>query len=463
MVEKTPTVERDAVPVAQLRATVKGEVLEPGDAGYDQARTVYLGGMDQRPPVIVKPVDAAGVAQVIAVAREHDVPLTVKGGGHSIFCLSDEGIVLDVSSLKDLEIDVEARTAWAGAGLTAGEYATATAEHDLVTGFGDTDSVSLGGITVGGGIGYLVRKHGLSVDSLLAAEVVTADGELRRVDADNEPDLFWAIRGGGGNFGVLTRLKFRLHPLGNILGGMLFLPGTPEVVAGFVELAKQAPEELSSIVNIVPCPPMPFVPEDKHGQPIVMAMMVYAGDGEAAEQAIAPFRALATPYADMIESMPYPGVYPPEEEDYHPVAAARNLFVDDIDLETATMILDRIKASTATMPAVQIRVLGGALSRVPADETAFAHRHRGIMINIAAMYEDPAQAEEQTRWADEFTAALAKGVPGVYVNFLADDSKARIHEAYPEATWDRLRSIKATYDPANVFRHNNNIPPADQS
>ncbi|WP_307792550.1 FAD-binding oxidoreductase [Streptomyces verrucosisporus] len=460
--EKTKAViERGTVPVAQLRAVVEGEVLVPGDAGYDRARTVYLGGMDQLPAAIVKPAGTADVARVVSLARDRDIPLAVKSGGHSMFCLCDHGIVLDMSSMRDLRIDPEARTAWAEAGATTGEFTNAVAEHGLVTGFGDAGSVGLGGITTGGGIGYLVRKHGLTIDSLLAAEVVTADGELRRVDAEHEPDLFWAIRGGGGNFGVVTRLLFRLHELGTVLGGLLVLPGTPEVVAGFVDLAQQAPEELTSIVNIMPAMPMPFVPEELHGTPIVMAMMVYAGEGEEAEKAMAPFRALATPIADMIEPMPYPAVYPPEDEEEHPVAAARNLFTDTLDTDDAALILERIRTSTAVMPAVQVRVLGGAMARVPEDATAFAHRNRNVMINVAAIYENPEEAGTHTRWSDELTAALQKGVPGVYVNFLADDSRARIREAYPERTWERLRAVKRAYDPTNLFRVNNNIPPAE--
>ncbi|MGW1777445.1 FAD-binding oxidoreductase [Streptomyces sp. NPDC002104] len=461
MVEKTNTVsERGTVPVPQLREAVSGQVLVPGDAGYEKARTVYLGGMDQQPAAIVQPSDVADVARIVTFARDNDLPLAVKGGGHSMFCLVDGGLVLDVSSLRGLDIDPQTRTAWADAGLTAGEYTNAAAEHGLVTGFGDTGSVGLGGIAVGGGVGYLVRKYGLTIDDLLAAEVVTADGEVRRVDAENEPDLFWAIRGGGGNFGVVTKLKFRLHELTTVLGGLLVLPGTAEVIAGFVAHAQEAPEELSTILNIMPAHILPFVPEEFHGTQVAMAMMVYAGEGEAAEKALAPFRALATPIADMIAPIPFTGVYPPED-DFHPVAAARNLFVDGFDADDAEVVLDRIGASTAMVPAVQVRVLGGAMARVSADATAFAHRDRAVMINVAAMYGDPSEAEVHTRWADELTTTLQKGVGGVYVNFLADDSTARIHEAYPEQTWNRLRAIKRVYDPANLFRVNNNIPPAD--
>ncbi|HYS39821.1 MAG TPA: FAD-binding oxidoreductase [Pseudonocardiaceae bacterium] len=445
---------------AQLRATVNGQVLEPGDAGYDEARTVYLGGMDQQPAVIVRPADAADVARVVSSARDSGVTLAVKGGGHGFFCLCDGGIVLDMSSLQELEIDTATRTAWADAGLTAGQYTNAAHEHGLVTGFGDTGSVGLGGITTGAGIGYLVRKYGLSIDDLLAAEVVTADGTLRLVDREHEPDLFWAIRGGGGNFGVVTRMRFRLHELSTVYGGLLILPATAEVIAGFVKYLREAPDELTSIINIMPSPPMPFVPAELHGTPVVMAMLVYAGEGELAERAVAPFRALETPIADMIGPMPYPRVYPPEMPGYHPLAAARNLFIDGLDTEVAELILERINASNATLPAVQVRVLGGAMARVASNATAFAHRDRNIMINIAAVYENPDDAAEHLRWADELTVALQDGAPGAYVNFLFDDSAARIHEAYPKPIWERLRAVKRTYDPTNLFRVNNNIPPA---
>ncbi|MER7763280.1 FAD-binding oxidoreductase [Streptomyces sp. NPDC097619] len=448
------------VPVAQLRDSVKGKVLLPGDEGYDEARVVYLGGMDQRPAAIVQPANSDDVSQVVLLAAQSGVPLAIKGGGHSVFCLTDGGIVLDMSSLRELEIDTESRTAWADAGLTAGEYTTAAHEHGLVTGFGDTGSVGLGGLTTGGGIGYLARKHGLTVDDLLAADIVTADGTVRRIDADNEPELFWAVRGGGGNFGVLTRMQFRLHELTTVTGGLLVLPGTPEVLASFVDLLRDAPDELTSIINVMPGAVLPFVPEEAQAGLVVMAMMVFAGEGEPADAALAPFRALATPYADMIAPMPYPAVYPPEDPDHHPVAAARNLFVDAFDQDTATLVLDRIKESTAMMTAVQIRVLGGALARSTTD-TAFAHRTRPIMVNLAAIYGDPAEEPTHLAFVDRLTKELQKGAPGVYANFLADDSEERIREAYPDATWDRLRAVKRQYDPQNVFRVNNNIPPAE--
>ena len=281
--------------IPRLRGELRGRVIEPDDAGYDEARAVANGAIDRRPAAIVRVADAADVARVISLARETGMELAVRSGGHSAagHGVSEGGIVLDLADMKALDIDADGRTAWAETGLTAGEYTAAADAHGLATGFGDTGSVGIGGITLGGGIGFLVRKHGMTIDDLLAAEVVTADGELLHVDAETHPDLFWAIRGGGGNFGVATRFRFRLHELGPIVGGMLMLPATPEVVVGFLAEAEAAPEELSTIANVMPAPPMPFVPAEHHGRLIVMALMVYAGETEAGQRAIAPFRSLA--------------------------------------------------------------------------------------------------------------------------------------------------------------------------
>ena len=315
----------------------------------------------------------------------------MRSGGHSDagHSVSDGGIVLDLSDMRALQIDPEQRTAWVETGLTAGAVTTAVAAHGLAIGFGDTGSVGVGGITLGGGVGYLVRKYGLTIDSLLAAEIVTADGQLLRVDAETPPDLFWAIRGGGGNFGVVTRFKFRLHPVDTIVGGMLFLPATPDTIAAFIAAAEAAPDELSTIANVMTAPPMPFVPAEYHGQLIIMAILAYAGEVEAGQRAIAPFRALATPIADMVKPMRYPEIYPPDDENYHPIAASRTMFIDHIDRAVAETILDHLQASTASMAVAQLRVLGGAMARVPVEATAFAHRRRRIMVNLAALYQQP--------------------------------------------------------------------------
>jgi FAD/FMN-containing dehydrogenase len=460
-VKSSPS-ETTAISVPDLRAEFDGRVIAPDDVGYDEARTVVAGGIDRRPAVIIRPADAAEVARVVSLARESGLELAVRSGGHSGagHGVSEGGIVLDLANMRNLDVDVDGRTAWAQTGLTAGEYTAAVGAHGLATGFGDTGSVGIGGITLGGGVGFLSRKYGLTIDNLLAAEVVTADGEIVRVDADTHPDLFWAIRGGGGNFGVVTRFQFRLHQVDTVVGGMLMLPATPEVIAGFVAEAEAAPEELTTIVNVMPAPPMPFVPADYHGRLVVMALMAYAGDPGPGERVMAPFRALATPVVDMVRPMPYPEIFAPEEEGYHPVAAVRTLFVDAIDEQAAAMIVDHLQASDAMMRVAQLRVLGGAVARVPVDATAFAHRRSPMMVNVAAIYEDPDQAATHHRWVTDFAAALHQGDTGAYVGFLGDEGAARVHDAYPEPTWQRLAAIKRRYDPTNLFRLNQNVPPA---
>jgi FAD/FMN-containing dehydrogenase len=452
------------VDIPQLRSVLHGRVIAPDDPDYDEARTVVSGEIDRHPAVIARVADDADVAHVVRLARESGIELAVRSGGHSAagHCTTDGGIVIDLREMKVLEIDPEARTAWAEAGLTAAEVTSAAADHGLAIGFGDTGSVGIGGITLGGGVGYLVRKHGLTIDSLLAADMVTADGELRRVDAESDPDLFWAIRGGGGNFGVITRFKYRLHELDGIVGGILVLPATPETVAGFIAASEAAPDELSTIANVMNCPPMPFVPEDVHGQIVILGMVAYAGDAEAGERAIAPLRALATPLADLVKPMPYPELFQPDADDdsYHPTAVARTMLVDRIDHGVATTIMERLQASDAPMRVAQLRVLGGAMARVPDDATAFAHRSSRIMVNVAAFYEGQEDRPAKLAWVDAFASALRQTDRGAYVNFLGDEGEARIREAYPGPTWDRLAKVKARYDPTNLFRLNQNVPPA---
>ncbi len=459
--QKSKSNNSSTLSIAQLRAELKGQVIAPDDAAYDAARTVFVGGIDRRPAAIVRVADAEDVSRVVALARATGLELAIRSGGHSGagHSVTEGGIVLSLADMRALQIDAPARTAWVETGLTAGEYTNAASAYGLATGFGDTGSVGIGGITLGGGIGYLVRKHGLTIDDLLAAEIVTADGERLRVDAKSHPDLFWAIRGGGGNFGVATRFQFRLHPLETIFGGMLILPATPDVIASFIAEAESAPDELSTIANVMAAPPMPFLPAEVHGKLIVMAMLVYAGDVAAGERAVAPFRALATPMADMLRPMRYPEMYPPEDNTYHPKVAARTMFVDAIDRRAAETIIEYLRNSDATMRVAQLRVLGGAMARVPADATAFAHRASRIMVNVAAFYEGPDRAAREA-WVTDLAAALRQNDAGVYVNFLGDEGAARVRAAYPGGTWDRLAAIKRRYDPTNLFRLNQNIPPA---
>jgi FAD/FMN-containing dehydrogenase len=458
--ENTPT----TVSIPKLCAALNGRVITPGDAGYDEARTVFYGGIDRRPALIVRVADATDVSRVVALARESGLELAVRSGGHSLagHGVSEGGIVLDLSEMKGLEIDLERRTAWAQTGLTTGEYTAAAGAYGLATGFGDTGSVGIGGITLGGGVGYLVRKHGLTIDDLISAEVVTADGELLRVDAERHPDLFWAIRGGGGNFGVATRFHYRLHEVSTIVGGLLILPATSDVIRSFVSLAEAAPEELSTIANVMPAPPMPFLPAEVHGKLVMMAIVVYAGEVDEGERALAPFRALATPLVDEVRPMRYPEIYKLTEGAEVAEEAARSVFLDTVDGRVAEAIVHHLQASSAQMAVAQIRVLGGAMARVPAEATAFAHRGRQIMAAVGAVYERPDEAAVHEAWVTAFAAALRQGDPGVYVNFLGDEGEARIREAYLGSTFERLAAIKGRYDPTNLFRLNHNIPPVTE-
>ena len=451
--------------IPQLRAELNGRVITADDDGYDEARAVFYRSVDRRPAMIIRPADATEVSLVVSLARDTGAELAVRSGGHSLagHSVSEGGIVLDLVELKALDIDAHARTAWAQTGLTAAEYTAAAGAHGLATGFGDTGTVGIGGLTLGGGVGFLVRKYGLTIDDLLAAELVTADGEMLYVDAETHPDLFWAIRGGGGNFGVATRFQFRLHQVDTIVGGMLILPATPDVIASFVAEAEAAPEELSAIANIMVAPPMPFLPAEAHGKPVVMVLICYAGEVGAGERALAPFRTLTEPVADMVRQMRYPEIYTlfgDEAEGPGPAQeVARSLFVDAVDSNTGKPILDHLQASTAPMAVAQLRVLGGAMARVAAEDTAFAHRERRVMVAIGAVYERAEESPVHEAWVADFAAAFHPDA-GVYVNFLGDEGEERVLGAYPGPTWDRLVAVKSRYDPTNLFRLNQNIPPA---
>ncbi len=449
--------------VVQLGQVLTGEVIGPEDSGYDEARAVFY-GMDRKPAAIVRPTDADEVAYVVSIARDTGTELAVRSGGHSIagHSVSDGGLVLDLSAMKGMSTDDENKTVWAQTGLTAGELTGALGRHGLAVGFGDTGSVGIGGLTLGGGAGFLSRKFGLTIDSLIAAELVTADGKVTRVDSENHPDLFWAIRGGGGNFGVATGFLFRLQEVGEIVGGMLILPATADNISSFVELAGSAPEELTTIANVMKAPPMPFLPEDLVGRPVLFSILVYAGDVDTGEEVVAPFRGLDTPIVDMVEPGTYAGIYEAEEEEQAPpfTFAVRNLFADDIDKSDGDAILEALETSTAPMAVTQIRVMGGAVARVRDDATAYAHRSRPIMINVASAFADPAERTTHESWVDTLAKTLSGGGEEAYVNFLGDVAEARVRQAYPGGTWDRLREVKRRYDPGNLFRLNQNIPPA---
>ena len=459
--------------IAALRSEVEGRLIQPGDKDYDSARTIVMGGLDLHPAAIVQVASVQDIRRTLAAARATGAEVAIRSGGHSGagYGSTDGGLVIDLRNMRAIEVDPATRTAWAETGLTASEVAKAAGEHGLAIGFGDTGSVGIGGITTGGGIGYLVRKHGLTIDNVLAADIVTADGELLRVDAETNPDLFWAIRGGGGNFGVVTRFRYRLVDLPGIVGGMLFLPVNAEIIERFVQLADEAPEAMSTIANVMPCPPMPMVDEAWHGKLVIFGLMCFAGDAAAGDEAFRPFRELSklagldAPIADLVRPMTYPEMFPEEEGggDYHPLAVSKNLLVDRLDRTVAGVIMAGLEKSDAAMRVVQIRVMGGAMARVPWDATAFAHRNYKLLLNVAAFYEGEADRPAKQAWMDELSAAILSAAGATskcaYVNFVNDEGPERVHDIYPAETYSRLRVIKRQYDPENLFRRNQNIPP----
>ena len=451
--------------VERLRSEWPGRIIGPGEPGYDERRNGFYGGYDRHPAVIVLATTASDVQAAVSVARDNGLELAVRSGGHSVagHSATEGGVLLDLSAMRGLEIDAAGRFAWVEPGLTAGEYTSSVLERGLVTGFGDTASVGIGGITLGGGVGFLSRKFGLTIDSLLAADVVTADGQLRRVDGQNHTDLFWAIRGGGGNFGVVTRLKLELRELGTVFGGILVLPGTPEALTGLLAAASAAPDDLSLIANILsPAPPMPFLPPEHHGGKVILVSIVFAGPVDRGPDVVAPFRALG-PIADLLRPMSYSEIFPPDDPNYHPVGISRNLFVDRLDRAAAETIFAAMDGSDAPMRACQIRVLGGAISRVPADATAYAFRDRPIMVNVAAICGPDGVTAARRDWVVGLSDVLRGADHAAYVNFIGDEGADRVRDAYPPATWDRLAAIKARYDPDNLFRLNQNVTPGRPS
>ncbi|HXV70069.1 MAG TPA: FAD-binding oxidoreductase [Acidimicrobiia bacterium] len=447
----------------RLASHIEGDVSTQSDQAHSERRRVFYGEFNEREPAAVVAVaNASDVSKAVVFAMESDMSLVVQGGGHSVLghSTTDGGLILDLSRLKGLDIDADGRNAWAGGGLLAGEYTKATAEHGLVTGFGDTPTVGVTGITLGGGVGFLHRKLGLTLDSVLGAEVVTADGQVRLIDEENDPDLFWAIRGGGGNFGVVTKLHFSLYPLDTVLGGMIILPATPETVANFVEIAENASDDMSAIAGVALAPPLPFLPAEVHGRLILLGVVVHAGPPEIGESEVGQIRKLATPLLDGIENIPYPAIYEEEGGPPNPNAVSgRSFFSDEFSVDDAAAAIDALEVSTAPMSVIQLRVLGGAVARVPAETTAFAHRDRKMIVNVISGFDEVGDRPEHEEWVSATRQRLQHGEGGVYINFHADDSEAAVREAYPGSTWDRLVDVKTKYDQANLFSSNHNIPP----
>jgi FAD/FMN-containing dehydrogenase len=445
-----------------LSRALRGNVIRPGDAAYEEDREVWNTATQGSPMAIIRVADGGDISTTIGFARRNGIEIAVRSGGHSLagHSTGDGVLVIDMRDLRGLHVDLGQGTVWAGAGLTAGEVTAALAEHGMAVPFGDTGSVGIAGLTLGGGIGWLARKYGLAIDSLVAVEIVTADGEVLTASETEHPDLFWALRGGGGNFGIVTRFQYRLSPVGEVLGGALFLPATRDVLRNLVPIASSAPEDLTTIGFLMPIPSVPFVPEELHGRPSLVLMFVYAGDPADGQAAIAPFLAVAEPFGVAAMPMPYPGIYEFTKDggERHP-STTRSLFMDALDDASVDAIIEAVERAPA-MFMVQLRVFGGALSRVASDATAFAHRGATLQVTVITPFVDPERVADAVAWNRSLFTALEPKASGVYINFLEDEGESRIRDAYPAATYDRLARVKRQYDPANVFHRNQNIRPA---
>jgi hypothetical protein len=466
MVQQAST-ERDILSTIQdqndlveaLRSGVDGRVLTADDAEYDEARTPYFPVRIGKPVAVVRPKHADDVATVVNAARRTGLPLFIRSGAHHAAAHSTgDGLLIDLRSLNNLDIDIAGQTAWVETGLTAREVAWALQPHGLAIGFGDIGSVGIGGLTLGGGIGFLSRRHGMTIDNVLAAEIVTADGRVHTIDHEHDPDLFWAIRGGGGNFGVVTKFRYRLAKVPQVYGGPLILPATPVTISRLAQACVEADDALTVIPTVMPAPPMPFIPAKMQGQMVIEAVVCHAGDSGQAVEALRPLREIATPVMDMVQPMPYAGLMDEEVPFRGQPVALRAMFGDHIDESVGATILEGLDRSDSWLRFVQFRVLGGAISRVASDATAYAHRKSPIMMIVGRVFEDDELAARQ--WTEELATALYQGDDGAYINFFGPHDGDRIGAAYPGETLARLRRIKATYDPTNLFRNNENITPA---
>jgi len=453
--------------IASLRSRLAGRLVMAGDAGYDELRQVQDVTLDRRPLGIVHAANADDVALAVRYARDHGLALAVRSGGHSMagHSMVDGGIVVDLSGLKRVSIDPLLRTARVQAGATSGDLAGPAHDFGLALSTGDTSSVGMGGLVTGGGIGFMVRKYGLAIDNLLAARVVTANGDIVTASEDDHPDLFWAIRGGGGNVGVVTELELRLAPVGHVLGGVLILPASREVLRGYLEYTVDAPDGLTTLANLMHVPPAPFVPEERVGELVLAIHPCWAGRFGAGERALAPLRALAAPIADAVSLIPYPRIY---DFTAHQAVrhgwSMRSTFAHALSDAAIDASLAAMERATSPYSIVHFRGLGGAYARVGNEETAFAHRDKRYLFAAIGVWLDPTEdATPHRAWTEALWQQVRSEGDGVYVNFLADDGPRRIREAYPEATYARLAEVKRTYDPHNLFKRNQNVPPAPRA
>jgi FAD/FMN-containing dehydrogenase len=457
----------DQTALSKLQGSFRGQLVRPGDPDYGEYRKVWNGSIDRSPALIAR---CAGVADVIAAvrfARDSGLVVAVRGGGHSFPGLSvcDGGIVIDLGSMKGIRVDPGERRARAQAGVLLGELDRETQAFGLAVPAGIVTHTGLSGLTLGGGIGWLMRKYGLTIDQLLAVDLITADGEFVHASETENPDLFWGVRGGGGNFGIVTEFEFRLNPVGPIvLAGPLFWPmeESPNILRFYRDWIADAPDELMTIVVHRKAPALPAVPKELHGEPIVSVACCYAGPVDEGEKVVRPLRQFKPPLLDLCAPKPFlehqamfDPTFPHGRWYYHRACAVSELTDEVIDI-TADHSM-RIRSPLTAFPIWQ---LGGAVSKVGEDESAFSGRTRGHEFNISAITETEEGFDEERAWARSFWSDLEPHHAGVYVNFLMDEGEERVRQAYGAEKYDRLKALKRRYDPDNFFRLNQNIAPS---
>ncbi len=453
--------------VAQLFASgFPGAVVTPDDTDYDAARAVWNGSIDARPALIARCRTTDEIVAAVNLTRTAGVPLAVRGGGHSIAGLStcDDGVVIDLSHMRRVEVDTDKRVATVEPGATWADFDTATAAEGLATTGGLISSTGVAGLTLGGGIGWLQRKYGLSCDNLAGADVVTADGDVVRVSETERPDLLWGLRGGGGNFGIVSSFEFALHPVGTVLGGLLLFPIARgnEVLTMFRDWAAGAPDEASMLAAIITAPPEPFVPAALIGQKAVAILGCWCGEPDAGIAAIRPLRDLG-PAADVFGPMPYVALQ--GMLDAGSAKGMRNYFrggfVADLDDRIIDIALDHGARLPSPMSQIHFHQMGGAVGRVATDATAFSGRHAGYTYNVVSTWTEPAEDPQHIAANRDLASALAAmSVGGAYVNFAGDADVDRVRSLYGDEIYDRLARLKREYDPANLFSRNQNIRPA---
>jgi FAD/FMN-containing dehydrogenase len=445
-----------------------GQVLEPGDAGYDEARTIWNGAIDRKPAIIARCATASDVARAIRWAMSSGIYPAVRSGGHGVggLALVDDGLVIALSHMKAIEVDADARRVRVESGVTLGQLDGATQEVGLAVPAGVVTTTGVAGLTLGGGIGWLMRVHGLTADNLISADVVSAEGELVTASGEENPDLLWGLRGGGGNFGVVTSFTFRAHPVGpTVLAGPIMFPleRADEVMAFYRDWAPEVPEQLTTILNFRRAPAAPWIPEDLRGLPVVLVVCCWSGDPDDGARVVAPVKAMG-PLLDLCEPKPFL-----THQSFFDLSVTpgwhyywKSVEVPTMSADVVSRLVDATERITSLRSYSVVFQLGGAVARVGEGDTAYSHRDAGFAININGVWlpEESAEGPRHTAWVRDLFAQLEPFAPGVYVNFLGDEGQDRVLAAYGAEKYKRLAALKAEWDPRNLFRRNQNILPA---